>query len=59
MKQLGRPKKYETVIIVPITYEMKDELKSKVGNLEMARMVRKLIEKYLEKENGNDRQQVR
>lgn len=46
----GPPKLYETVLIVPISNELKEKFANKVGKRKMAEIVRQLIKNYVEKE---------
>lgn len=41
---------FDLKIIVPVTYDMKDQLKQKAGRLRMSDVIRKLIEMWLNDE---------
>ena len=54
----GPKKEFEAVLIIPVSAEMKDELRRKTGRLQMATIVRELISEWLkthteEKEQAN------
>lgn len=49
---MGGPKKvYKTMLILPITPELKEKLREKAGTRRMSEVVRELISEYIKKEN--------